>query len=424
MKMRHVQVVIVGAGPAGLAAAQSAAAAGANVVIVDDNPQPGGQIWRGGLLQSSDAEASALWSDLKALPQVQWFLQSRIVAVLPRAALLLETPQQSVILHYDKLIIATGARERLLPFPGWTLPGVTGVGGLQALVKGGYPIDGKRVVVAGTGPLLLTVAASLREYGAQVVQILEQTSRLRLARFSLHLARSPARRKQMRQLREQLKGVPFAPNSYVLRAGGATRLAAIRASLRGVERTIDCDYLACSYGLVPHNELAAALGCEIFGGAVRVDRHQRSSVESVYCAGGCSSIGGVDLALAEGHIAGAHAAFESAPAARYRSQRRRAAGFAKRVARGFILRDELRTLCAPNTLVCRCEDVAYEALSRHDNWRSAKLHTRCGMGACQGRICGAAANFLFGWDGAGVAARLPISPTRIDSLIGAHRGGN
>ena len=154
--MTHVKldIVIVGAGPAGLAAARSAAQSGAAVALVDDNPRAGGQIWRGGP-QHSTHQAKELWDELQQMTKVQWFMQSRVVGAAGAAQLLLETPQQTFTLAYRKLILATGARERLLPFPGWTLPGVTGAGGLQALVKGGYPVQGKRVVVAGSGPLLL-----------------------------------------------------------------------------------------------------------------------------------------------------------------------------------------------------------------------------------------------------------------------------
>jgi NADPH-dependent 2,4-dienoyl-CoA reductase/sulfur reductase-like enzyme len=415
MSAPRLQVAIVGAGPAGLAAAASAAAAGADVVIVDDNPQAGGQIWRGGPAHSGDAQAAALWSALQQMPRVEWRLQSRVAAVLPDGALLLETPQQSALLRYDKLIVATGARERLLPFPGWTLPGVTGAGGLQALVKGAYPVAGKRIVVAGSGPLLLAVAATLRGRGADVVQILEQTSRRRLLRFGLGLAHTPAKLKQAWQLRAQLRGIPYRADSYVVAAQGDARLRSVQVRLRGALHSIDCDYLACGFGLIPNTELASALGCALADGAVRVDRCQQTSVANVYCAGEGSGIGGVDLALAEGRIAGAHAASGVAPAAHHLAQRRSGAAFARRLADAFALRAELRTLCDSDTLVCRCEDVAYGALAQHTGWRSAKLHTRCGMGPCQGRVCGGATDFLFGWSQDSV--RLPLSPTRIDTLI-------
>ena len=410
--MKH-DIVIIGAGPAGLAAARSAAQSGATVALVDDNPHAGGQIWRGGP-QHSTHQAKELWDALQQMPNVQWFMQSRVLAPAGSAQLLLETPQQTFTLAYRKLILATGARERLLPFPGWTLPGVTGAGGLQALVKGGYPVQGKRVVVAGSGPLLLAVAATLRQQGALVLHILEQSSWRKLAGFALQLARTPAKLRQAWQLRSQLAGVPYHADSYVLQAQGEQQLRAVQMMVDGRILNVECDYLACGYGLLPNTELAQALGCRIADGAVQVDAQQRSSVPDVYCAGEGSGVGGVDLALAEGHIAGRYATGSTAER-RWLAQRRRQQAFAGRLGSAFSLRPELRKLCAPDTLVCRCEDVAYDALQEHASWRSAKLHTRCGMGPCQGRICGGATDFLFAWKPD--AVRLPISPARVSSLM-------
>lgn len=415
--MKHLKhakwdIVIVGAGPAGLAAARSAARSGATVALVDDNPRAGGQIWRGG--PQHNAQAKELWDELQQMAKVQWFMQSRVVGAAGAAQLLLETPQQTFTLAYRKLILATGARERLLPFPGWTLPGVTGAGGLQALVKGAYPVQGKRVVVAGSGPLLLAVATTLRQQGAQVLHILEQSSWRKLAGFALQLVYTPAKLRQAWQLHSQLAGVPYHTDSYVLQAQGEQQLRAVQMMVGGRILSVECDYLACGYGLQPNTELAQALGCRIVDGAVEVDAQQRSSVPDVYCAGEGSGVGGVDLALAEGHIAGLHAAGDAVER-RWLAQRRRQQAFARRLGSTFSLRPELRSLCTPDTLVCRCEDVAYSALQDHASWRSAKLHTRCGMGPCQGRVCGGATDFLFGWKPD--AVRLPISPARVSSLM-------
>ncbi|WP_211465013.1 NAD(P)/FAD-dependent oxidoreductase [Collimonas silvisoli] len=414
--MHNADIVIVGAGPAGLAAARSAARSGARIALVDDNPLAGGQIWRGG--PQHNPQASQLWAELQQMANVQWFMQSRVIGTAAAAQLLLETPQQAFRLGYRKLILATGARERLLPFPGWTLPGVTGAGGLQALVKGGYPVHGKRIVVAGSGPLLLAVAATLQQRGARVLHILEQSSWRKLAGFTLQLARTPAKLRQAWQLRLQLAGVPYRADSYVLRAQGEQQLSAVQMMVAGRRLSMDCDYLACGYGLLPNTELAQALGCRIVEGAVQVDERQQTSLENIYCAGEGSGVGGVDLALAEGHIAGIHASAPGNPASHWLAQRRRQQAFARRLDSAFALRPELRRLCAPETLVCRCEDVAYDALQAHASWRSAKLHTRCGMGPCQGRVCGGATDFLFGWKPDSV--RLPIAPARIASLMALH----
>ncbi|PFH10423.1 NADPH-dependent 2,4-dienoyl-CoA reductase/sulfur reductase-like enzyme [Collimonas sp. PA-H2] len=415
MTHAKLDIVIVGAGPAGLAAARSAAQSGAAVALVDDNPRAGGQIWRGGPQHSAQPQAKELWDQLQQMANVQWYMQSRVLAQAGAMQLLLESPQQTFKLGYRKLILATGARERLLPFTGWTLPGVTGAGGLQALVKGAYPVLGKRIVVAGSGPLLLAVAATLQQHGAQVLHILEQSSWRKLAGFALQLTRTPAKLRQAWQLRSQLTGVPYHADSYVLQAQGEGQLRAVQMMVAGKILSVECDYLACGYGLLPNTELAQALGCSIADGAVRVDAQQRTSMQDVYCAGEGSGVGGVDLALAEGHIAGLHAAGSGAAERGWLAQRRIQQAFSRRLESAFSLRPELRRLCAPETLVCRCEDVAYGALQEHASWRSAKLHTRCGMGPCQGRVCGGATDFLFGWQPDSV--RLPISPARVSSLI-------
>ena len=166
-------MLVVGAGPAGLAAALRAAESGSQVSVVDDNPSAGGQIWRGEETKPSSAEAQSWFERIRSV-DIQMINGARVFHH-PRAGVLLaETSEGVCELKYKSLVLATGARERFLPFPGWTLPNVMGAGGLQALVKTGLPIEGKRVVVAGSGPLLLAVAAYLRGRGAEVLLIAEQ----------------------------------------------------------------------------------------------------------------------------------------------------------------------------------------------------------------------------------------------------------
>jgi len=411
-------VLVIGAGPAGLAAAHSAASAGASVAIIDDNPRSGGQIWRGGAEASTDRRARLLAQQIAGADNIRCHWQTRIVHAVAAGELLAETQDAAFVLRYQKLILATGARERLLPFPGWTLPGVTGAGGLQALSKGGFPVAGKRIVVAGSGPLLLAAAASLAQRGAVLSHILEQAAPRRLARFALSLLATPGKLLQAAQLWRHLKDARYFGNSYVKAAHGDGRrqqLTHVSASVHGREEIIPCDYLACGYGLLPNTDLAAAAGCRIEGGKVQVDEWQQTSLAGVYCAGEVSGVGGADLALAEGAIAGYAAIGERDQAGRFFRQRRKWQAFSQRLAAGFELRRELVDLCGPDTLVCRCEDVSYGQLLHYTDWRSAKLHTRCGMGACQGRICGAATESLFGWEKD--AARLPILPTRVESLL-------
>lgn len=407
-------LVVIGAGPAGLAAAEAAAGSGMRIAVVDDNPQAGGQIWRGGPLAAGDQRAAHLWTSLRAMANVEFMPGTRICAAPGHGELLAETPHGGMTLRYRKLILATGARERLLPFPGWTLPGVTGAGGLQALSKGGYPVAGKRVVVAGSGPLLLAVAATLKARGAQVVAILEQAPSARIARFALALAATPGKLLQALQLGAALRGIPYRTGSHVVVADGADRLEQVTWVEAGRRHVIATDYLACGFGLIPNCELATALGCAIVDGAVQVDRLQRTSVPDIYCAGESTGIGGVDRSLVEGRIAGLAASAQPGQAERHVAARARWQAFGRRLERAFALRAELKTLCNDGTIVCRCEDVPHRALASHTSWRSAKLHTRCGMGPCQGRICGAATGFLYGWTQDSV--RMPLSPVRIGTL--------
>jgi NADPH-dependent 2,4-dienoyl-CoA reductase/sulfur reductase-like enzyme len=401
-------VLIVGAGPAGLAAAYRAAQAGLRVVIVDDNPAAGGQIWRGEQAKPASREAQVWFEKLRSV-DIQLITGARVFQQPSAGTLLAETPEGVSDLQYQHLVLATGARERFLPFPGWTLPNVMGAGGLQALVKTGLPIEGKRVVVAGSGPLLLAVAPYLRSRGAEVLLIAEQASAMQLAKFAVGLA---GKASQAFSLRRQLRGVRYLSGCWVVAAHGDAKLQSVTLS-RGGE--IVCDYLAYGFHLVPNVELAELLGCVVENGSVRVDQYQQTSVANVYSAGEATGIGGLELSLVEGEIAGLAVAGKHEEARRLFPVRERQQKFAARLNRTFALRDELKQLPAPETIVCRCEDVTFDRLTAHRSWREAKLQTRCGMGPCQGRVCGGAVEFLFGWRAESV--RPPVLPVRIQSLI-------
>jgi NADPH-dependent 2,4-dienoyl-CoA reductase/sulfur reductase-like enzyme len=290
-----------------------------------------------------------------------------------------------------------------------------GAGGLQAMAKSGLPIRGKRVLVAGTGPLLLAVAAYLRRHGAEIPVICEQASWSRLARFGSSLLAYPGKITQALQLKKDLSAIPFAANSWPIAAQGHKILESVTILKDGKQETIPCDYLACGFHLVPNTELQQLLGCEIEGGYVKVDEFQRTSVANSYCAGEPTAIGGLDLALVEGEIAGFAATGRFAQARKLFGRRKKARRFARLLDRTFALRPELKALASSATIVCRCEDVGYSRLRQQASWRAAKLHTRCGMGPCQGRICGPATQFLFGWNAESV--RPPIFPARVESLI-------
>jgi NADPH-dependent 2,4-dienoyl-CoA reductase/sulfur reductase-like enzyme len=417
-------ILIIGAGPSGLAAASAAAESGAQIDIIDDNFMSGGQIWRGGAQSQSDIRAQALWKTLSNCDHVRFHFQSKVVHVTQKDdeyTVVVETQgvSEPQIFSAKKILLCTGARELLLPFPGWTLNGVTGAGGLQALTKAGYPVEGKSVIIAGTGPLMLAVAATLIERGATVTHIIEQATFTKLSRFAFGLLATPSKIKQAFTLGRALKETIYHADSYVLSAHGDTQVQNVRVSVQGEIQEFTCDMLACGYGLIPNIELAAAFGCQLNDDSayqkVAVNEWQESSQAGVYCAGEGTGIGGVDLALAEGYIAGYAASSNITKAQQYFSERTTWQRFAIRLHTAFRLRSELRQLCNDDTIVCRCEDVSYGQLQQYRDWRDAKLHTRCGMGACQGRICGSANRFLFSWEKD--AGRLPISTAKIASIL-------
>jgi len=396
-----------------MAAAARAAECGVRVGIVDDNLGLGGQIWRGESGDRRKTEASK-WAERVRTSGVNALCGLRVVHQPEPGVLLAEGLNGCCELTYEKLVLATGARERFLPFPGWTLPNVMGAGGLQAMVKCGLPIKGKRVVVAGTGPLLLAVAAYLHKHGVQIPVICEQANWSDLARFGLALLASPGKIVQGVVLKRDLAGVPFAANSWPLAAHGHQNLQSVTISRAGKSENIPCDYLACGFHLVSNIELPLLLGCAVDDNCVQVDDLQMTTVSSVFCAGEPTSIGGVDLALIEGQIAGLAAAGRTIEAEAWFVARQRARRFARLLDRTFPLRSELRSLPLSETIVCRCEDVSYSRLRQYSSWRAAKLHTRCGMGPCQGRVCGPATQFLFNWNPDSV--RPPVFPARVETL--------
>jgi NADPH-dependent 2,4-dienoyl-CoA reductase/sulfur reductase-like enzyme len=419
---QHFDIVIVGAGPAGLNAAAAAARAGASVALLDDNPRAGGQIWRQGPGHAPQAPLHNLLTAISGQSTITYWPSTRVIAPRGPRGLLLESAEHGgVCVTYERLILATGAHERLLPFAGWTLPGVTGAGALQALIKGGMPVCGERIVIAGSGPLLIAALATARAAGAKVVAVVEQASAFDVARFGISLLAAPAKLRQAVGMTRGFAGLHYWTGSIVEEAQGDGRVerVTIRRGRYSKRVTLDCDRIACGYGLVPNITLAQALGCAISeAGEIVVDHEQRTSVEGVFAAGECTGIGGAELAGVEGEFAGLLASGgAAADHAALDAQRARWRRFGRRVETAFALRDAARTPPPDATLLCRCEEVSIGEVRAFADWREAKLHTRCGMGACQGRICGTAANLYFGWQSG--APRPPFSPAQIGTLMAA-----
>lgn len=401
-------VLVVGAGPAGLAAAAAAAEAGLGVTLLDDNPALGGQIWRGPM------PAAQPWIERLTRAGVQILSATCIVDSPAPGHLRAERAGPSATevfdLSFEQLILATGARERFLPFPGWTLPHVLGAGGLQAMAKAGLPVAGKRIVIAGTGPLLLAVTAYLRQHGADVLAVAEQASAGALARFTLKLPLSKLI--EGARLARILRGVPIYPSAWPV----AAEPGGVRLSVRGRLREFACDYIGSGFHLVPNTELAQMLGCATQNGCVLTGDLQQTTVPGVFCAGEPTGIGGLERALLEGEIAGAAAAGRH-PSARQLDARNRLRRFASRLEAVTALRPELRALPRPDTFVCRCEDVTFDRIREAaalGGWRAAKLLTRCGMGPCQARVCGPAVEFLLG--APAESLRPPLFPASVAAL--------
>lgn len=411
-------VAVIGAGPAGIAAAAMIAETGRRVALMDEAVEVGGQIWRHRPGAPPPA-AARRWVQRLERSGATVLCESVVVDVrddakAARFALTAERGVSPLLVNATTLVLATGARERFLPFPGWTLPGVVGVGGAQALLKSGLDVSGRRVVIAGSGPLLLPVAASLATAGAQVLRVAEQAPGEAVRAFARGLWRRPSSLAQAARYRLAFARTPYVMGEWVTAARGNGRVEEVTVTNGRAERTIACDLLAVACGLLPNTRLAKLVGCEVERGAVVVDSHQRTSHPRAYSIGETTGVGGVDLALVEGQIAASHIVGRRADRSLSR-QRKSLRGMASVMERTFAPRDELRRVVTANTIVCRCEDVPFGALRAEWTMRQAKLYTRAGMGACQGRVCGAALEFLNGWPADGV--RLPVEPALLSSIL-------
>lgn len=417
MTSHACDVLVIGGGPAGIAAAARAAETGVRTVVVDEGVAPGGQIWRPNVHGRPPAKARQ-WLERLAASDATVLSRTTVIDVEHagerRFVVRAEHGGAPIMIRASALVLATGARERFLPFPGWTLPNVIGIGGAQALLKAGTSFRDRRVIIAGTGPLLLPVAASLAAAGAKLLLVAEQSSRTRVVRFAAGLWNAPATLLQASRYRAGFLGAPYAMNSWAVRADGDDRVHRVTLRVGRETRTVECDVLCTGYGLVPNTEVARMLGCTLRGSAVAVDADQSTSVLGVFCAGEPTGVAGVDSAIAEGQVAALAAAGRSSDAAALRRMVSRRASHGRGIDRAFALRPEIHTLAASDTIVCRCEDVRLGQFDRGWTARQAKLYTRTGMGPCQGRICGPALECLMGWSPDSV--RPPVSPARVHTL--------
>lgn len=437
---RIADLAVIGAGPAGLAGAITAADGGCRVTVLDLGLRPGGQYWRHSpaalaagvgprahgwrtferLLRRFGAHQRA--GRIDYLPETTVWRLDRDDVVTVRAMAGERRPEACTV-HARTALVATGAFDRHVPFRGWTLPGVMAVGGAQSLLKGSGLAPGRRVVVAGTGPFLLPAAEGLLRAGAEVAAVVEAN---RPAVYGRALRTVPAVPEKLAEaagyaLTLARRRVPYLVGRAVVEAHGTRRLDGVTIrrvgrdwAPRGTARTIACDTLAVGFGFVPQLELLLQLGCEtrLDGSGLVVtvvDTQQQTSVTDVYAAGEPTGVGGAELALAEGTLAGDAIARRlgrgavldarvRGAAARRRSRLR---AFAELLALAYPVPAGWRAWCDGTTVVCRCEEVTVAqvaeavALGAEDP-RTVKLLVRPGMGWCQGRICGAAVAAMTG----------------------------
>jgi thioredoxin reductase len=435
-------IAVVGAGPAGLAAALAAAGFGCAVTLIDSGAAIGGQIYRQSLLDPGGGAGTPGSGPLP--PRLHRAARHRRIRHLAATSvwhaeaepdgwfrLRLGGPDRPgpvpdagaggagpAGLRARAVVLATGAAELVLPFPGWDLPGVTTAGAAQALLKSQGVTVGRRVLVSGSGPLLLPVAAGLAEAGVRVAAVLEATAGRVGARHAVRFAAHPGKLREAAGYAATLARhlVPVRAGHAVLACGGAGRVE--RATIGrldrhwrpvpGSQREEAVDAVHVSFGFSPALDLARLLGCADTQhptrptAAVRCGADLATSMAGVFAAGEVTGIGGAQAAELEGYLAGASAArylgrlHPVAYTARTRTLRARlgpARRFAALLDDAYPLRPGWLDWPEPDTIACRCEETRWAELGRAvaagaADVRSVKGLTRCGMGYCQGRICG------------------------------------
>ncbi|HEX7300537.1 MAG TPA: NAD(P)/FAD-dependent oxidoreductase [Solirubrobacteraceae bacterium] len=447
-------MLVAGGGPAGLAAAADAAAAGLAVGLVDERVALGGQIFKqpGPGCEVRDPHAlgpdhvrGRRLIDAAVASGARVLLRTAVVAVKGEAVVLVAEGEHARTVTARRLLLAAGAHDRPVAFPGWTLPGVLTAGGAQTLVKTQRVLPGDRMAFAGSGPLALAFPAQLHGYGAGVALVLEAGPAPRAGDVARMLAAAPgnagllrdAARYRGRLLRAR---IPLRYRRIVVRAEGDGRVesvthAAVDADWRviaGTEETVAADVLCVGYGFVASVELARLAGCALAydedrgGPVVMVDEWMRTTVPGVLAAGDGTGVDGSHVAVDEGRLAAIGAALElgridetgarrTAAAIRRRLARKRA--FARALRPMHRVGPGLYELADHDTVVCRCEEVRRaeldEAIATSPDPGVVKALTRAGMGLCQGRNCQRQVAAMIAARYGGAVAEVPQATPRL-----------
>jgi NADPH-dependent 2,4-dienoyl-CoA reductase/sulfur reductase-like enzyme len=424
----EIPLVVIGGGPAGLSAAVAAAEAGASVLIIDENPQAGGQIYRQlpeTYHVNDPVVLGADYADGQTLLQQANRLSDRITiwndalvwSVFEPGQLAVARGADLVLLQAGAIVVATGAYERPFPVPGWTLPGVMTAGGAQVLLKSQRVLPGQRVLLAGSGPLQLVVANQLLVAGTEVVAVADSSSTLNAWRYLPDLIRRPDLIKQGLDYLFQLKKrcVQMLRSHILMAVEGDTR--ARRAVLGRVDstgrsagtdkKTFDVDTVCIGYGLIPTIWLTSMLGCthsynDLLGGWIpSYNPNMQTDIPGVFVAGDGAGIAGVIAAKMEGRIAGLFAAAHIGTISTSRAQQEARAVRKQLVSLGKFRRalDQMYRIdpdvyanISDDTIVCRCEgatagDIRKAIRAGTPALNDIKKRTRSGMGYCQGTNC-------------------------------------
>ncbi len=440
--MADSTVIVVGAGPAGTRAAARLVEAGLRPVVVDEGRLNGGQIYRrqpenfrrkaNALYGFEAAKAAALHGAFEALrPRIDYRPETLAWNVHDGALHLLHE-ERSEAIRFDALILASGATDRIMPLPGWTLPGVYSLGGAQIALKAQACAIGARPVFLGTGPLLYLVAYQYAKAGVEIAAVLDTSP------FSRRIAALPALASRPSMLAKGLyyslglarRGVPVLTGVTPVAISGERRVAAVEVrDRRGVLRRFDGDAVGLGYGLRSETQLADLARCRfVFDPVARqflpeTDADGRTSTSGVYLAGDGARILGADAAELAGRLAACAALADlgrAVPADEFRRLRRALlpmARFRQGLEQAFAWPAALASGLPDDTLVCRCEAITAGEIRRSatelgaPEINRAKAFSRVGMGRCQGRYCGLAAAEI-------LAAALGIQVDQVGRLRG------